>query len=88
MKYLSTNSSKFETVVSLWAIYLHERDQTIWDPNEKYGGKLLRLADEHIPIYNESYSVWAAYTIQYSDVTRLNKDGHACSNNEGLLNDR
>ena len=86
LKYLSKGSDdKFVDLASEWTIFVHEKDQIAWDYSNLFGSSYLAFLDSHIPMYNESFSIFTLYTILYNDVTLLNKEDRPCTDEPGYF---
>ena len=88
MKYTSKSpnaSNQFEDLVSVWIIFVHEKDQIAWDYSNLFGSSYVGFFDSHIPMYNSSFSVFTPYTIVYNDVTLLSKADRPCTDDTGYF---
>ena len=85
LKYISNAANQFEDLVSEWTIFVHEKDQIAWDYSNLFGSSYLGFFDSHIPMYNETFSIFSPYTILYNDVTHLSKEDRPCTDDPGSL---
>ena len=85
LKYISNAANQFEDLVSEWTIFVHEKDQIAWDYSNLFGSSYLGFFDSHIPMYNETFSIFSPYTILYNDVTHLSKEDRPCTDDPGYF---